>query len=113
MSKITTIKPSLKLSKLKRVAAYARVSRNKESLVHSFNAQVEYYETYIKANKNYIYKGVYADLGISGTKENREQFNKLLDECRKGEIDLILTKSISRFARNTATLLKTVTPHFL
>ena len=108
MSKITTIKPSLKLSKLKRVAAYARVSRNKESLVHSFNAQVEYYETYIKANKNYIYKGVYADLGISGTKENREQFNMLLDECRKGEIDLILTKSISRFARNTATLLKTV-----
>ncbi|OQC50709.1 MAG: Transposon gamma-delta resolvase [Tenericutes bacterium ADurb.Bin024] len=108
MSKITTIKPSLKLSKLKRVAAYARVSRNKESLVHSFNAQVDYYETYIKANKDYIYKGVYADLGISGTKDSREQFNKLLEECRKGEIDLILTKSISRFARNTATLLRTV-----
>ena len=108
MSKITTIKPSQKLSKLKRVAAYARVSRNKESLVHSFNAQVEYYEIYIKSNKEYIYKGVYADLGISGTKDNREQFNKLLEECRKGEIDLILTKSISRFARNTATLLRTV-----
>ena len=108
MSKITTIKPSLKLSKLKRVAAYARVSRNKESLVHSFNAQVEYYETYIKSNKDYIYKGVFADLGISGTKDDREQFNKLIEECRKGEIDLIITKSISRFARNTATLLKTV-----
>lgn len=63
MSKITTIKPSLKLSKLKRVAAYARVSRNKESLVHSFNAQVDYYETYIKANKDYIYKRGICRLG--------------------------------------------------
>ena len=88
MSKITTINPSLKLSKLKRVAAYARVSRNKESLVHSFNAQIDYYETYIKSNKCYIYKGVFADLGISGTKDNREQFNKLIEECRKGEIGI-------------------------
>ena len=108
MSTITTIKPSQKLTKLKRVAAYARVSRNKESLLHSFNAQVEYYRKAIQSNKNYIFKGVYADLGISGTKDDRDQFNKLIDECRKGEIDLILTKSISRFARNTATLLKVV-----
>ncbi len=106
--KVKTIEQSLKLSKPLRVAAYARVSRNKESLVHSFNAQVEHYQKFIKANKNYIYKGVYADLGISGTKDNREEFNKLLEECRKGNIDLILTKSISRFARNTATLLKVV-----
>ena len=84
------------------------MSRNKESLLHSFNAQVDYYRSYIKGNKNYIFKGVFADLGISGTKENREQFNLLLEECRKGEIDLIITKSISRFARNTATLLKTI-----
>ena len=108
MGKITLIEQSKKLPKLLRVAAYARVSRNKESLIHSFNNQVEYYRSYIKSNKDYIFKGVYADLGISGTKEDREQFNKLLEECRKGEIDLILTKSISRFARNTATLLKTI-----
>lgn len=108
MAKITTIKPSKKLNKLLRVAAYARVSRNKESLLHSFNTQVEHYTTLIKSNKDYIYRGVFADLGISGTKDDREEFNKLLDECRKGEIDLIITKSISRFARNTATLLKTI-----
>ena len=108
MSKITTIEPLQKSSKLLRVAAYARVSRNKETLLHSFNAQVEYYRSFIKSNKNYIFKGVYADLGISGTKDDREEFNKLLTECRKGEIDLIITKSISRFARNTATLLKTI-----
>lgn len=108
MGKITLIEQSKKLPKLLRVAAYARVSRNKESLIHSFNNQVEYYRSYIKSNKDYIFKGVFADLGISGTKEDREQFNKLLEECRKGEIDLILTKSISRFARNTATLLKTI-----
>ena len=108
MAKITTIKPSKKLTKLLRVAAYARVSRNKESLLHSFNAQVEHYRTLIKSNKDYIYKGVFADFGISGTKDDREEFNKLIDECRKGEIDLIITKSISRFARNTATLLKVI-----
>jgi site-specific DNA recombinase len=108
MSKITIIKPLSKLSKPLRVAAYARVSRNKESLLHSFNAQVEYYRSLIQSNKNYIFKGVFADLGISGTKDTREQFNKLIEECRKGEIDLILTKSISRFARNTAILLKTI-----
>ena len=106
--KVKTIEQSQKLSKPLRVAAYARVSRNKESLVHSFNAQVEHYQRFIKANQNYIFSGVYADLGISGTKDNREEFNKLLEECRKGNIDLILTKSISRFARNTATLLKVV-----
>ena len=108
MTQITKIEPQKKLSKLLRVAAYARVSRNKESLLHSFNNQVEYYRTYIKSNKDYIFKGVYADLGISGTKDNRDEFNRLIKECRKGEIDLIITKSISRFARNTATLLKVV-----
>ena len=108
MTQIKKIESSRRLPKLLRVAAYARVSRNKESLLHSFNNQVEYYRTYIQSRKDYIFKGVYADLGISGTKEDREEFNKLLDACRSGEIDLIITKSISRFARNTATLLKTI-----
>ena len=106
--KITKIESSKELTKLLRVAAYARVSRNKESLLHSFNNQVDYYRNMILANKNYVFKGVYADLGLSGTKEDRDEFQKLLEECRKGEIDLILTKSISRFARNTVTLLKTI-----
>lgn len=105
---VTVIKESKKLSNFLKVCAYARVSRNKESLVHSFNAQVEYYQNYIKSKKEYIYKGVFADLGISGTKDNREQFNKMIEECKKGNIDLIITKSISRFARNTATLLRVV-----
>lgn len=108
MTQIKKIEATKKLSKLLRVAAYARVSKSKETLAHSLNVQIEHYQSYIKANKNYIFKGVYADLGISGTKEDREEFNKLLEDCRKGEIDLILTKSISRFARNTATLLKVV-----
>lgn len=108
MTQIKKIESSRRLPKLLRVAAYARVSRNKESLLHSFNNQVEHYRTYIQSRKDYIFKGVYADLGISGTKEDREEFNKLLDACRSGEIDLIITKSISRFARNTATLLKTI-----
>lgn len=108
MTQIKKIESSRRLPKLLRVAAYARVSRNKESLLHSFNNQVEHYRTYIQSRKDYIFKGVYADLGISGTKDDREEFNKLLDACRSGEIDLIITKSISRFARNTATLLKTI-----
>lgn len=108
MTQIKIIESSKRLPKLLRVAAYARVSRNKESLLHSFNNQVEHYRTYIKSRKDYIFKGVYADLGISGTKEDRVEFNKLIEKCRKGEIDLIITKSISRFARNTATLLKTI-----
>ena len=108
MTQIKKIESSRRLPKLLRVAAYARVSRNKESLLHSFNNQVEHYRTYIQSRKDYIFKGVYADLGISGTKEDREEFNKLLNACRSGEIDLIITKSISRFARNTATLLKTI-----
>ena len=108
MTQIKKIESSRRLPKLLRVAAYARVSRNKESLLHSFNNQVEYYRTYIQSRKDYIFKGVYADLGISGTKDDREEFNKLLGACRSGEIDLIITKSISRFARNTATLLKTI-----
>ena len=95
MTQIKKIESSRRLPKLLRVAAYARVSRNKESLLHSFNNQVEYYRTYIQSRKDYIFKGVYADLGISGTKEDREEFNKLLDACRSGEIDLIITKSIS------------------
>ena len=92
----------------KRVAAYARVSMEKEAMLHSLAAQVGYYSDLIRKNSEWEYAGVYADEGLTGTKENRPQFQRLLVDCRAGKIDMVLVKSISRFARNTVTLLKTV-----
>lgn len=92
----------------KRVAAYARVSSGKDTMLHSLSAQVSYYSDLIQKQRGWFYCGVYADEAITGTKDSRENFQRLLDDCRAGQIDLILTKSISRFARNTVTLLTTV-----
>ena len=92
----------------KRVAAYARVSMDKEAMLHSLAAQVGYYSDLIRKNSEWEYAGVYADEGLTGTKENRPQFQRLLTDCRAGRIDMVLVKSISRFARNTVTLLETV-----
>lgn len=92
----------------KRVAAYARVSMEKEAMLHSLAAQVGYYSDLIRKNSEWEYAGVYADEGLTGTKENRPQFQRLLTDCRMGMIDMVLVKSISRFARNTVTLLETV-----
>ncbi|MDU2672852.1 MAG: recombinase family protein [Clostridium sp.] len=97
-----------KIPSKKRVAAYARVSSGKDAMLHSLSAQVSYYSNLIQNNNEWSYVGVYADEAVTGTKDNREQFNKLLDECRNKKIDMIITKSISRFARNTVTMLKTV-----
>lgn len=110
MRKITKIESTkIELPKLKRVAAYARVSVEKERTMHSFSAQVSFYNNLIQKNPEWEYVGVYADLGISGTgTKKRSEFNRLIDDCEKGKIDIILTKSISRFARNTVDLLKTV-----
>ena len=94
--------------KLKRVAAYARVSMETERLNHSLSAQVSYYSELIQKHPGWVYAGVYADDGISGTKVNRPEFQKMLAECEAGNIDIVLTKSISRFARNTVDLLETV-----
>ena len=91
-----------------RVAAYARVSSDKDTMLHSLSAQVSQYSAMIQNHPGWIYCGVYADEGISGTKEIRENFQRLLQDCRDGKIDLVLTKSISRFARNTVTLLNAV-----
>lgn len=93
---------------LKRVAAYARVSSGKDAMLHSLSAQVSYYSDLIQRHGGWQYCGVFADEALTGTKDTREQFIQLLDECRAGNIDIILTKSISRFARNTVTLLETV-----
>ena len=97
-----------KLERKKRVAAYARVSSGKDAMLHSLSSQVAYYSSLIQKHSNWEYSGVYADEAMTGTKECRDEFQRLLTDCRDGRIDLILTKSISRFARNTVTLLETV-----
>ena len=97
-----------KIKKLKRVAAYARVSSGKDAMLHSLSAQIDYYRNLIFSNPEWRFCGVYADEAMTGTKDNRENFQKMLAECRARNLDLIITKSISRFARNTVTLLETV-----
>ena len=94
--------------KLIRVAAYARVSSGKDAMLHSLSAQVSYYNNLIQNHPGWIFCGIYADEAVTGTKDSRDQFQKLLADCRAGMVDLVITKSISRFARNTVTLLQTV-----
>ena len=91
-----------------RVAAYARVSSGKDAMLHSLSAQVSYYSALIQKHPGWQYCGVYADEALTGTKEARDGFQRLLTDCRNSQIDLVITKSISRFARNTVTLLETV-----
>lgn len=100
---------ALKKVSRKKVAAYARVFMETDMLHHSIFAQINYYSTLIQKNPNWEYAGVYADEGISrrGTK-HRSEFNGLIDDCKSGKVDMILVKSISRFARNTVDLLETV-----
>lgn len=100
--------PEAQKVKLLRTAAYARVSSGKDAMLHSLSAQVSYYNSLIQSNPEWLFCGVYADEALTGTKDNRENFQRLLTECCAGNIDLIITKSISRFARNTVTLLETV-----
>ncbi len=86
----------------KRVCAYYRVSTDEDGQVSSYELQVEHYEQFIKSNRNWEFAGVYADHGRSGTStEKRTDFMRMIEACRRGEIDRIVTKSISRFARNT------------
>lgn len=88
--------------KIKRVCAYARVSTNTADQLNSYRVQIEEYTGRIKKHPNWIFQGMYADEGISGTSiKNRTQFSKMLQDARENKIDLILTKSLSRFARNT------------
>jgi DNA invertase Pin-like site-specific DNA recombinase len=92
-----------------RVAAYCRVSTDTDEQATSYEAQVTHYTEYINNNPNWKLAGVYADDGISGTgTKKREEFNKLITACEEGEIDMVITKSISRFARNTLDCLKYV-----
>ena len=105
---LTRMEAPAQLPVRKRVAAYARVSMEKDAMLHSLAAQVSYYSERIQRNPEWEYVGVFADYGLTGTKETRPEFQRMLQECSEGKIDLILVKSISRFARNTLTLLNTV-----
>ncbi len=100
--------PAARLAKIKKVAAYARVSSGKDAMLHSLAAQVSYYSNLIQNHRGWQYVGVYSDEALTGTKDNRENFQRMLDDCKAGKIDMVITKSISRFARNTVTLLETV-----
>lgn len=105
VTQIKTINPSL-TTKLK-VAAYARISHS--SLKHSLSNQVSYYNQLIQSNPCWSFAGIYIDDGISGkSQETRSDFQALIKACHEGKVDLILTKSISRFGRNTVELLTTV-----
>jgi site-specific DNA recombinase len=106
IKKIATSVPTLPT--LKRVAAYARVSSGKDAMLHSLSVQVSYYSNLIQKNPEWQYVGVYADEAMTGTKSDRPEFQRLLSDCRNGKIDMVITKSISRFARNTVTMLETV-----
>ncbi len=92
-----------------RVAAYARVSSPSEDQKHSFEAQLRYYDTLISGKENWTMVDLYADEGITGTSaQKRKDFQRLLSDCRRGKIDRVLTKSISRFARNTKECLEAI-----
>lgn len=93
----------------KRVAAYCRVSTDSEEQLTSYTNQMKVYTEMINSNKEWEFAGLYADEGISGTKaDKRPQFKKMIDDCHKRKIDYIITKSVSRFARNTVECLKYV-----
>lgn len=85
-----------------RVVAYCRASTEKEDQQNSFESQKKYYEEYIRANANWEFVGIYADEGISGTSvEKREDFKRMIEDAKDKRFDLVLTKEIARFARNT------------
>ena len=93
----------------RRAAAYARVSSNSDDQLHSFAAQMEYFTSLIGNNPDYELVDVYADEGITGTsKDKRDEFLRMINDCRKGKIDVIFTKTVTRFARNTLESIETV-----
>ena len=115
MSKIRKIEAvrvaSLPLQKpLKmRVAAYARVSTDSSEQLNSLEAQKDYYEKKIKENSSWIFAGIYVDEGITGTSyHHRAEFQRMIEDCKQGKVDMVITKSVSRFARNTVDALKVI-----
>lgn len=109
MRKIIKLEASSPLTvKRKRVAAYARVSSGKDAMLHSLSTQISYYNNYIGSRGDWELVRIYADEALTGTKEDRPEFQEMLADCRSGKIDMIITKSLTRLARNTLTLLKAV-----
>jgi DNA invertase Pin-like site-specific DNA recombinase len=95
--------------KLKKVCAYARVSTDSEEQLTSYDSQIKYYSDYINSNPNWKFVGIYADEGISGTQvKHRTEFQRMINDALNGKIDIIITKSISRFARNVVDTLNNV-----
>ena len=103
ISKVIPFTPPLKR---KRVAAYCRVSGDKETMLRSLSAQISFFSAYIQKRLDWDYSGVYVDEALTGTKEERPEFQRLISDCRAGLVDLIVTKAVTRFARNTLTTLK-------
>ena len=92
-----------------RLAAYCRVSSDSADQLHSFASQIRYYKDYERKNPRYQLVDIYADEGITGTSMvKRDEFNRMIRDCKKGKIDRIIVKSVSRFARNTQELLTAV-----
>ena len=109
MPQVQVIPPIGERAKKLRVAAYCRVSSDSEEQLNSFTTQVTYYTARIGERADWEFAGLYADEGVTGTSAaKREDFQRLLADCRAGKIDRILVKSISRFARNTADCIQTV-----
>lgn len=92
----------------KRVAAYARVSGGREEAFHSLSAQTAYFQELISANPEWEFAGIFSDRGMTGTKDDRPGFQAMMKACREKQIDMVLAKSITRFARNTVVLLDTI-----
>ncbi len=111
MSTVTVIQPTIteEKSRIIRCAAYCRVSSDSEDQINSFMAQLKYYENFLADSETETLINVYADEGVTGTREDkREDFQRMMQDCRRGKIDRIYTKSISRFARNTRDCLKNI-----
>lgn len=93
----------------RKVAGYARVSTDHEDQTTSYAAQVDYYTNYIQSRSDWKFAGIYTDDGISATNtKHRDGFNRMITDALAGKIDLIITKSVSRFARNTVDSLTTI-----
>lgn len=111
MPTVTVIQPTITEEKAVRIrcAAYCRVSSDSEEQLNSFIAQTRYYSQIFENSETEILVDIYADKGVTGTREDkRDEFQRMMKDCRKGKIDRIYTKSISRFAQNTRDCLKNI-----
>lgn len=102
MAQVKIIAPQTREAEHLRVAAYCRVSSDSKDQLHSYAAQIRNYTEAIARHDGWELVDVYADEGLTGTRmDQRDDFNRMMRDCRKGKIDRILVKSVSRFARNT------------